>query len=42
MKASNWVLIILSLFPQLIAAQKPGTSATPHEAQILWEFNTGG
>jgi hypothetical protein len=42
MKASNWALIILPLFPQLIAAQKPDTSATPHEAQILWEFNTGG
>ena len=38
----NWVLIILMLFPGLVAARKPDTSATLREAPVVWKFDTGG
>jgi hypothetical protein len=35
-------LFLLLLPPAFAVAQKPGELPTAHDAQILWEFDTGG
>jgi hypothetical protein len=35
-------LFLLLLPPTLAVAQKPGEPPAAHDAQILWEFDTGG
>jgi hypothetical protein len=41
-KLGNLHLVVLLLFPGLLAAQTRDTSATRSETAFLWEFNTGG
>jgi hypothetical protein len=35
-------MFLLLLLPAFALAQKPAEPATAHDAQILWEFDTGG
>lgn len=42
MKLSALSYLFLLLAPALALAQNPPESTNTHDAQILWEFDTGG